>query len=112
MENQAYLDLKRGERGAIISIIAYICLSILKLVVGYLADSEALKADGLNNATDIISSFAVLIGLNYRSVLQMMIIHMVTGRQKSCFFGSIVYYDGRRYSGCFESDCRSFIKEQ
>ena len=63
MENQAYLDLKRGERGAIISIIAYICLSILKLVVGYLADSEALKADGLNNATDIISSFAVLIGL-------------------------------------------------
>ena len=63
MENQAYLDLKRGERGAIISIIAYICLSILKLVVGYLADSEALKADGLNNATDIISSIAVLIGL-------------------------------------------------
>ena len=63
MENQAYLDLKRGERGAIISIVAYICLSILKLVVGYLADSEALKADGLNNATDIISSFAVLIGL-------------------------------------------------
>ena len=56
MENQAYLDLKRGERGAIISIVAYICLSILKLVVGYLADSEALKADGLNNATDIISS--------------------------------------------------------
>ena len=45
MENQAYLDLKRGERGAIISIVAYICLSILKLVVGYLADSEALKAD-------------------------------------------------------------------
>ena len=28
-----------------------------------MADSEALKADGLNNATDIISSLAVLIGL-------------------------------------------------
>src|SRR6476620_9598682 len=63
MENQAYLDLKRVERGAIISIVAYICLSILKLVVGYLADSEALKADGLNNTTDIIASIAVLIGL-------------------------------------------------
>jgi cation diffusion facilitator family transporter len=63
MEEQAYLDLKRGERGAIISIIAYICLSSLKLVVGYLANSEALKADGLNNATDIIASIAVLIGL-------------------------------------------------
>ncbi|MBV7506556.1 cation diffusion facilitator family transporter [Bacillus sp. sid0103] len=63
MEEQAYLDLKRGERGAIISIIAYICLSALKLIVGYMANSEALKADGLNNATDIIASIAVLVGL-------------------------------------------------
>lgn len=63
MEEQAYLDLKRGERGAIISIIAYICLSVLKLAVGYMANSEALKADGLNNATDIIASIAVLVGL-------------------------------------------------
>jgi cation diffusion facilitator family transporter len=63
MEEQAYLDLKRGERGAIISIIAYLCLSSLKLAVGVLANSEALKADGLNNATDIVASIAVLIGL-------------------------------------------------
>ncbi|WP_462411578.1 cation diffusion facilitator family transporter [Neobacillus sp. Marseille-QA0830] len=63
MEEQAYLDLKRGERGAIISIIAYICLSTLKLIIGYISNSEALKADGLNNATDIIASIAVLIGL-------------------------------------------------
>jgi cation diffusion facilitator family transporter len=63
MKEQAYLDLKRGERGAIISIIAYICLSTLKLMVGYFANSEALKADGLNNATDILASVAVLIGL-------------------------------------------------
>ncbi|MEH7483473.1 cation diffusion facilitator family transporter [Neobacillus drentensis] len=63
MNEQGYLDLKRGERGAIISIIAYICLSSLKLAVGLIANSEALKADGLNNATDIIASIAVLIGL-------------------------------------------------
>ncbi|MEC1520738.1 cation diffusion facilitator family transporter [Neobacillus niacini] len=63
MEEQAYLDLKRGERGAIISIIAYICLSSLKILVGVAADSEALKADGFNNATDIVASIAVLIGL-------------------------------------------------
>ncbi|WP_342434129.1 cation diffusion facilitator family transporter [Neobacillus sp. FSL H8-0543] len=63
MEEQAYLDLKRGERGAIISIIAYICLSLLKLAVGFIANSEALKADGLNNVTDIIASVAILIGL-------------------------------------------------
>ena len=63
MEHQKYSDLKLGERGAIISIVAYICLSIMKLVVGYASDSAALKADGLNNTTDIIASLAVLIGL-------------------------------------------------
>ena len=63
MEEQKYKDLKMGERGAIISIIAYIFLSIIKLVVGYISDSAALKADGLNNTTDIIASIAVLVGL-------------------------------------------------
>lgn len=63
MEEQKYKDLKLGERGAIISITAYIILSCLKLLIGYMSDSEALKADGLNNTTDIIASIAVLIGL-------------------------------------------------
>lgn len=63
MEEQKYKDLKLGERAAVISIAAYICLSILKLVIGYMSDSAALKADGLNNTTDIIASVAVLIGL-------------------------------------------------
>ncbi|MFO1445392.1 cation transporter [Bacillus sp. Bva_UNVM-123] len=63
MEQQRMNDLKMGERGAIISIIAYLCLSSLKLFIGYMANSEALKADGLNNATDIIASIAILIGL-------------------------------------------------
>ncbi|WP_205407261.1 cation diffusion facilitator family transporter [Sporosarcina sp. PTS2304] len=44
-------------------MVAYLCLSILKLIIGYVSDSEALKADGLNNTTDIIASIAVLIGL-------------------------------------------------
>ncbi|WP_100405377.1 cation diffusion facilitator family transporter [Bacillus solitudinis] len=63
MEEQKYSNLKLGERGAIISIISYICLSIIKLVVGYMSNSAALIADGLNNTTDIIASIAVLIGL-------------------------------------------------
>lgn len=62
-DTQKYNDLKLGERGAIISIAAYILLSALKLSVGYMADSQALWADGLNNATDIAASLAVLIGL-------------------------------------------------
>lgn len=60
-----YKNLKLGERGAIISIIAYICLSIIKILLGYYSNSEALKADGLNNTTDIISSIAILIGLKF-----------------------------------------------
>ncbi|MBE5102083.1 cation diffusion facilitator family transporter [Priestia aryabhattai] len=60
---QRYKDLKMGERGAILSICVYICLSALKIFIGYTTNSEALKADGLNNTTDIIASIAVLIGL-------------------------------------------------
>lgn len=52
-----------AEKGAYISIAAYIFLSALKLSFGYFGDSKVLWADGLNNTTDIIASIAVLIGL-------------------------------------------------
>ncbi|MDN7228263.1 cation diffusion facilitator family transporter [Planococcus liqunii] len=58
-----YQDLKRGERGAYLSIVAYLFLSAVKLLVGHLTGSEALQADGFNNTTDIVASLAVLIGL-------------------------------------------------
>jgi cation diffusion facilitator family transporter len=53
----------KPEVGAWVSIGAYLVLSSVKLFVGYWANSQALKADGLNNFTDIISSIAILIGL-------------------------------------------------
>ncbi|MFB4474411.1 cation diffusion facilitator family transporter [Virgibacillus sp. SK37] len=56
-------NLKQAEKGAWISIIAYITLSIIKLLIAYVGDSDALRADGLNNATDVIASIAVLVGL-------------------------------------------------
>lgn len=59
----AYENIRQGERGAWISIGAYIVLSALKLTCGWLFASEALTADGINNATDIVASVAVLIGL-------------------------------------------------
>lgn len=62
MENK-YDEIKQGEKGAWLSIITYICLSALKLIIGYITNSEALSADGLNNATDIIASIAILVGL-------------------------------------------------
>lgn len=60
---EQYTNLRAGEKGAYLSIVAYIFLSVLKLTVGFIGGSEALKADGLNNTTDIIASIAVLIGL-------------------------------------------------
>jgi cation diffusion facilitator family transporter len=59
----AYNEIREGEKGAWVSIIAYICLSALKLLIGHASGSDALLADGLNNTTDIIASFAILIGL-------------------------------------------------
>ncbi|MFE5322638.1 cation diffusion facilitator family transporter [Paenibacillus sp. NPDC056579] len=58
-----YDNLKQGEKGAWVSIIAYIILSAFKISMGYFTGSEALTADGINNTTDIIVSLAVLIGL-------------------------------------------------
>lgn len=63
MIQDKYMNLRRGERGAIISIITYVCLSSFKLFIGFSTGSQALKADGLNNTTDIVASLAVLIGL-------------------------------------------------
>lgn len=60
---EKYNDLKLAEKGARVSIIAYISLSLIKLAIGYISGSKALTADGLNNTTDIIASVAVLIGL-------------------------------------------------
>lgn len=58
-----YTNLRKGEKGAWISIGAYIFLSAIKLFFGFWGSSEALKADGFNNLTDIIASIAVLVGL-------------------------------------------------
>ncbi|WLR52833.1 cation diffusion facilitator family transporter [Bacillus tianshenii] len=52
-----------AETGAYISIFAYLVLSAVKLFIAISASSDALKADGLNNVTDILASVAVLIGI-------------------------------------------------
>lgn|SRR5699024_1193881 len=55
--------LKLAQRGAYLSIVTYIILSGLKLYFGVFYDSAAVRADALNNMTDIFASVAVLIGL-------------------------------------------------
>ncbi|MNC13351.1 putative cation efflux system protein [compost metagenome] len=61
MEN--YSDIKQSEKGAWLSLFAYILLSAIKLLIGTASGSQALLADGLNNSTDIIASLAILAGL-------------------------------------------------
>ena len=58
-----YQEIRAGEKGAWVSIAAYLVLSAAKLVAGYVFVSSALVADGFNNLTDIVASTAVLIGL-------------------------------------------------
>ncbi|MDQ6421172.1 cation diffusion facilitator family transporter [Paenibacillus sp. LHD-117] len=58
-----YEEIKQGEKGAWVSIGAYLALSALKLGAGYWFLSGALVADGFNNLTDIVASVAVLVGL-------------------------------------------------
>ncbi|QWQ38321.1 cation diffusion facilitator family transporter [Gemella sp. zg-570] len=64
MNNKSIFDnLKKAEQGARISIISYLILSSIKLITGIIFNSAALLADGINNATDLISSICVLVGL-------------------------------------------------
>ena len=52
-----------AQKGAWLSIITYLVLSLLKCWAGLHIRSEAMFADGLNNVTDLLLSFAILIGL-------------------------------------------------
>ncbi|SEI91426.1 cation diffusion facilitator family transporter [Bhargavaea ginsengi] len=63
MATELYANLKKGERGAWLSIAVYLVLSAIKFITGIAGSSGALKADALNNTTDVIASIAVLIGL-------------------------------------------------
>lgn len=57
------MNVRAGDKGIWIGLITYILLSTMKVIVGILTESEALRADGLNNASDIVTSITVLIAL-------------------------------------------------
>lgn len=51
-------NLKLAQRGAYLSLIVYIILSIVKYVTGFVFNSAAVRADALNNMTDIYRFFS------------------------------------------------------
>lgn len=61
--NKAAEKLQIAERGVILAILVYICLSSSKIIFGNLLHSASLMADGFNNLSDIIANLAILIGL-------------------------------------------------
>src|SRR5699024_2648212 len=58
-----YEQIKRGERRVWRRIVTYLLLASLKIIFAHLTNSQALRADGLNNATDVIASVSILIGM-------------------------------------------------
>lgn len=60
-------NLRAARRGPIVSITAYILLTLAKLIAGYWLNSSSLIADGFNNLSDILGNVALLIGLHLAS---------------------------------------------
>ncbi len=54
---------KKAEVGAWVGILGNLGLALIKLIAGYYGNSKALIADALHSASDVVGSFAVLIGL-------------------------------------------------
>lgn len=54
-----------GRRVATLGIIVNIALLIMKLIVGYLAKSQAMISDGLNSMGDVFASVVTLMGSAY-----------------------------------------------
>ena len=49
-----YENLRVARRGPIVSIAAYLLLTIAKLIAGHFLNSSSLIADGFNNLSDIL----------------------------------------------------------
>ena len=62
-----YENLRAAKRGPIVSIAAYLLLTIAKLLAGHFLNSSSLIADGFNNLSDILGNVALLIGLHLAS---------------------------------------------
>lgn len=62
--SQANHSLNDASKGARVGILVYLMLSVMKLSAAYVVSSASLRADGLNNLTDIISSIVIFIGLH------------------------------------------------
>ena len=57
-------NVKKANRVSVVSIIVNTVLSLFKLIVGIFAHSGALISDSIHSASDVLSTFAVIAGVN------------------------------------------------
>ncbi len=55
---------KEALKGSMFSIFSYLFLATIKLIAGFYFQSSSLKADGLNNLSDVISSTIIAVSMS------------------------------------------------
>ena len=55
---------KEANRVSVITIIINILLSVFKFIVGFMGNSQALISDAVHSASDVVSTIAVMFGVN------------------------------------------------
>lgn len=58
------MDKKQANKVSIITIISNLLLSALKFVIGFMGNSQALVSDAVHSASDVVSTVAVMVGIN------------------------------------------------
>lgn len=61
------MDTKTANKVSVITILVNIALSLLKLAVGIFSRSQALISDAVHSASDVVSTVAVIFGVNLAS---------------------------------------------
>ena len=62
-----FMEKKTANRVSVITIIINLILALFKFVVGVLAKSQALVSDAVHSASDVVSTIAVIFGVNLSS---------------------------------------------
>lgn len=56
-----------ANRVSVVSIVSNVALSVFKLIAGVLAHSSAMVSDAVHSASDVFSTFVVMIGIKLSS---------------------------------------------
>ena len=58
------MDKKEANRVSVITVIINLLLSLFKFAVGFIGNSQALISDAVHSASDVVSTIAVIFGVN------------------------------------------------